>query len=242
MLKTKMILAALFISAFSFMNLARAEDDSNQMHQVWDELLQKYVSNDGMVDYSGFKNDPRFSRYITVLQKMTPQSDWSDEEKMAYWINAYNAFAIKLVTENHPLKSIMDLEKPFEKKFIKIGSRTFSLNEIENEMLRKPFGDPRIHFGVNCASISCPKLSNRAFTAENIDQQLEKLTTEFVNNSEKNRITSNAVAVSKIFEWYKEDFTKNGSLIDWLNKYSKTEISADASVSYKEYDWNLNGK
>ena len=242
MLKTKMILVALFISAFSLMNLAKAEDGSNQMHQVWDELLQKYVSNDGMVDYQGIKDDPRFGRYITVLQKMTSKSDWSDEEKMAYWINAYNAFAIKLVTDNYPLESIMDLEKPFEKKFIKIGSRTFSLNEIENEMLRKPFGDPRIHFGVNCASISCPKLSNRAFTADNLDEQLDTLTTEFVNNSEKNRITPNAITVSKIFEWYKSDFTKEGSLIEWLNQYSDTQINANASISYLEYDWNLNKK
>jgi len=136
----------------------------------------------------------------------------------------------------------MDLKEPFDQKFIKIGSRSFSLNEIETEMLRKPYGDPRIHFGVNCASMSCPKLSNRAFTADNLDDQLDKLTTEFVNNSQKNRITAGAITISKIFEWYKGDFTTDGTLIEWLNKYSNTEINTDASISYRDYDWSLNGK
>jgi hypothetical protein len=242
MSRTAMVLLAFFLGAFSFSAFSNGEDDSNQMHQVWDELLQKYVDKDGMVNYQGFKDDPRLPRYITVLQKMTPKEDWSKEEKMAYWINTYNAFAIKLVTDNYPIKSIMDLKEPFDQKFIKIGSRSFSLNEIETEMLRKPYGDPRIHFGVNCASMSCPKLSNRAFTADNLDDQLDKLTTEFVNNSQKNRITAGAITISKIFEWYKGDFTTDGTLIEWLNKYSNTEINTDASISYRDYDWSLNGK
>lgn len=248
MLKIMTILLTLAMSVCTFganamtISTATSPIAENEMHSVWDELLQKYVNKQGLVDYDGLKGDMRFQRYTTVLQKITPESDWTEEQHKAYWINAYNAFAIKLVIDNSPIRSIMDLDEPFDKKFIKIGSRTFSLNEIENEMLRKRYNDPRIHFGVNCASMSCPKLYNRAFTAENIEKALDKLTEEFVNNPEQNKIEKDRVEVSKIFDWYKEDFTQDGSLISFLNKYSEVEIDSNAEVSYKEYDWSLNRK
>ncbi len=212
-------------------------------HTVWDMMLKKYVSSTGKVDYEGFKSDPNFKRYIGILESANPaDASWSANDKKAFWINAYNSFTIKLIIDNYPLKSIKDVGSPWDKKFITINGKNYSLNQIENDILRPTYNDPRIHFAVNCAAVSCPKLHNGAFTAENLNSKLEKLTKEFVNNKSMNDISAGQVKISKIFEWYAVDFTKSGSIIDWLNKYSTVKIDSGASVSYKGYTWSLNKK
>jgi ribosomal protein L22 len=121
-----------------------------------------------------------------------------------------------------------------------VGNQTYTLDAIEHEILRKKYKDPRIHVGVNCASISCPKLSNIAFTEENIATELEKLMKGFVNDATKNKITDKNLKISKIFTWFKEDFTEKGSIIEFLNQYSDIQISKNAKIRYANYDWNLN--
>ena len=111
---------------------------------------------------------------------------------------------------------------------------------MENEILRSKFNDPRVHFAINCASVSCPKLHNAAFTASNIEGKLEKLTKEFVNDSAMNNLSEGRIKISKIFNWYGIDFKKDGSVIDWLNKYSNVQIDSSAKISYMNYNWNLN--
>ena len=118
----------------------------------------------------------------------------------------------------------------------------YSLDYIEHEILIKTLFDPRIHVGINCASRSCPKLSNIAFTEENIEPTLEALMSGFINDPYKNKITETAVRISSIFKWFAKDFTKNTTLIYYLNKYSKTKINLDAKTSYLKYDWSLNEK
>lgn len=214
-------------------------------HTQWDQLLQKYVSSKGEVDYDGMKTEKaKLNAYIDVLKKNTPEASWKREEIMAYWINAYNAFTVWLILERNETKSIMNIEggKAWDLKFIQLGANTYSLNNIENDILRKDFKEPGIHFAVNCAAKSCPKLNNKAFTAANLAQEMNRLAKEFVNNNSKNQLSANAAKISKIFEWYKGDFTTKGSLIDYLNKYALTSISSNASVTYMEYDWNLNKK
>ncbi len=209
-------------------------------HQAWDGLLKKYVSASGKVDYAGFKTDvSKFDAYLQSLQSNPPQPDWARNEKMAYWINAYNAFTIKLIVDNYPVSSITKLNggKPWDKKWIKIGGKTYSLNNIENDILRPKYKDARIHFAVNCAAKSCPPLLNRAWTADNLISNFEKQAKAFINNPSFNVITANKVQVSKIFDWYGADF---GNLIAFLNKYSTTKISSGAKVEFKEYDWELN--
>ena len=100
--------------------------------------------------------------------------------------------------------------------------------------------EPRIHFAINCASASCPKLLNIAYKADNIETLLEKATKDFISDSDKNKISKENVQLSKIFDWYKKDFTKNGSLIDYINQYCKFKIDSDAKIYYLDYDWNLN--
>lgn len=140
----------------------------------------------------------------------------------------------------------MDIERKdknaWKIPFAKVGNTTYSLDHIEHQILRKKLFDPKIHVGVNCASMSCPKLGNVAFTEENIDAELTKLMKAFVNDPNRNKITEKRIQISEIFNWFKGDFTKNGSIIDYLNKYSENEIKSNAKISYLKYDWSLNGK
>ena len=214
---------------------------------VFNDLLQKHVSDSGIVDYKSFKADQtKLDTYISYLEKTTPENSWSNNKKRAFWINAYNAYTIKLILENYPLKSIMDIKQKgktaWKIPFAKVGGKTYTLDHIEHEILRKKLFDPKIHVGVNCASGSCPKLGNVAFTEDNIDAELTKLMKAFVNDVTRNKITKKKVQISEIFNWFKGDFTKNGSVIDYLNKYSNTEIKSNAKISYLKYDWSLNGK
>ena len=219
---------------------ASAGGSASPDHAVWNSILQRFVSSDGKVDYSGIKGDKRFSEYLLTLGGSHPDDSWSRQEQMSFWINAYNAFTVQLITQNMPLKSIKDIENPWGRKFISIEGKAYSLNDIENNILRPQFKDPRIHFAVNCASKSCPILQNRAFTAGNLESMLESATRAFVNDPRMNTLSVNEIQISNIFDWYKDDFTMKGSLVTFLNRYAKVAISPGAKVSYKEYDWTLN--
>lgn len=216
-------------------------------HDIWNELLQKYVNSAGKVNYEGFKNDEaRLDEYLKLIGDNEARPQWTANERKAYWINAYNAFTIKMIIGKYPVQSVNDVsDKPFDKRFIKIGKITHTLNEIEDKILRRQFDDARIHFGINCGAISCPKLNNKAFTMFNIDKELDRLTTEFMSSTnmkyeEKKGLVISA-EISKIFEWYKEDFEKTtGSVNTYIEKYSGKKFSPKVKVSYMEYDWGLN--
>ena len=120
--------------------------------------------------------------------------------------------------------------------FIFFLGSSFSNNNIEHDIIRPRFNDPRIHFAVNCAAKSCPPLLNNAYTGQNVNSELDKVTRAFVNSS-SNQITSSSIKLSKIFEWYGEDF---GNLIDFLNQYSSKTINSDAKIGYLDYNWSLN--
>lgn len=209
-------------------------------HDAWDGLLKKYVSADGKVNYQGFKTSKsELESYLEHLSQNPVQSSWSRNEQMAYWINAYNAFTVKLIVDNYPVNSIMDLHggKPWDVKWIKLGNKTYSLNNIEHDILRPQFNEPRIHFAVNCAAKSCPPLLNRAWRANTLNSTFDQQAKSFINNPKYNKISAKQVQISKIFEWYASDF---GNIISYLNKYADTTIKANAKVSYLEYDWALN--
>jgi len=209
-------------------------------HAGWNTLLQKHVSATGVVNYKGFIQDKAaFDLYLNALYTHVPADDWSVPEKLAYWMNAYNAFTVKLITDNYPLKSIKDLKDPWGQRLFKIGKKWYNLNEIEHQILRK-MGDPRIHFGINCASFSCPPLLNKAFTPVNVDTTLEQLAITFVNDNQRNTITKNSIQISKIFQWFSKDFKTKGTLIHFLNQYSKTKIASNAKKSFIKYNWALN--
>ena len=212
-------------------------------HSAFDALLTSYVSSSGKVDYQAIKDKVIIlDKYLDYLSQNVPKSSASKNEKLAFWINAYNANTIKLLVDNYPVESIMDLYggKVFDNKWLSIGDEKLSLNDIENNKIRAKFNEPRIHFAVNCAAKSCPPILNRAWTADNIQAYLEVRAKTFINNSAYNKLSVESVQISKIFEWYAKDFPED--IVSYLNKYSNTQIDADAQVSYIEYDWTLNGK
>jgi len=209
-------------------------------HNTFNELLKDNVSDNGDTNYTGFiKQKSIFKSYLTKLSENQPKEDWSKEDKLAYWMNTYNAFTIKLIIDNYPTKSIKDIKNAWDSRFFKLGDKWYNLSDIEHKILRK-MNDPRIHFGINCASYSCPPLLNRAFTASNVNTELDNLARQFINNKQHNTISENSIQLSKIFQWYAKDFKTDGSLIDYLNNYSDITISPSAKKSFKKYDWSLN--
>jgi hypothetical protein len=232
-------------------NQLRNSEAQVPSHQAWDELLKKHVDASGMVDYEGLlKEKSKLDAYLKTLSDNPPnKSTWSEKEQLVYWINAYNAFTVKLIVDNYPTKSIRDLgpslkiplvRDVWHYDFFTIGGEDFNLDHIEHGILRKEFNEPRIHFAVNCASISCPPLLNEAFVVSKLEEQLNKQAVNFINDGIRNKIKSDQIEISSIFSWFKGDFTENGSLIDFLNRYSKVKIVKSAKISYLDYDWNLN--
>ncbi len=209
-------------------------------HKSWNDLLQKHVSKEGTVNYKTFKADRKpLSSYITLLSQNLPDNNWSKEDKLAYWINAYNAMTIDLILRNYPVKSIKDIKDPWKQRLWKLGKKKYNLEDIEHQILRK-MDEPRIHFAIVCASYSCPKLLNEAYTASNLKQQLTNATKDFLTDKKRNNITENNLELSKIFQWFSKDFKQEGSLIDFLNKYSAIKISNKAKINFNDYNWSLN--
>ena len=218
---------------------------ANAQTAIFNNLLQEHVTKDGIVDYKNFDGQ-KLKKYITYLEDTSPGISWSENKQKAFWINAYNAYTIQLILKNYPLKSITDIKEKgkiaWKIPFAKVGGTTYTLDHIEHEILGKTLFDPRIHVGVNCASGSCPKLGNVAFTEENIEETLAQLMKDFINDADRNKVSKKKAQISSIFNWFQEDFTKNSTVIDYLNKYSETKINSNAKISYLKYDWSLNGK
>jgi len=212
-------------------------------HSAWDQILILNVQDDGMVDYEGVTRDVAvFYDYFRSLCKISPKENWSKEDKLAYWLNVYNAAAMKMIIDDYPVASINEVENPWKRKVFKSEGVRYSLDEIEHDILRK-FGDPRIHFLLNCGSMSSPRLWNRAYTAMNINDALEERTKEFINDPQRNQITSSTVKISQVFEWYKDDFESNNiDVIDFINQYATVKINKISKDSYITYDWSLNKK
>jgi len=214
---------------------------------IFNSLLKKNVDGKGMVDYQSLKkNETILDNYLTYLQETIPTENWSLNKEKAYWLNTYNAYTIKIILTKYPLKSIRDIKidgkTAWKIPFIKVGENTYTLDWIEHEILRKKYNDPRIHVGINCASMSCPKLLNFAFSESNVETALTNLMVGFINDDDRNKISKNNVELSKIFDWFSSDFKKNGTIIEYLNNYASEKINEKASIKYLTYDWSLNIK
>jgi Protein of unknown function, DUF547 len=220
-------------------------------HKIFNRLLVSCVDHKGWVDYRCFQNNSDdFREYLEKLKKNPPDKKiWSREEQLAYWINAYNAFTIDLILQHYPVASIKDIKKGLEIPFVNsvwdqrnlmIGGKKFSLNDIEHSILRSEFSDSRIHFSINCASVSCPALMNSAFDPDSLDQQLEKQARRFLNDTSKNFISRKSARISRIFLWFGYDFGGTEGVRKTIKKYYFGEVSKDLEIDYKDYDWRLN--
>ena len=229
----KKIVLLLFLSASSFAQ--------NFDYKSYNKFLGSHISEKGNVNYDKIKtNKSELDAIVKQFEKTQPTEKWSREEKLAYYINAYNLYTLKIVTDNYPLKSIKDIPSVWDKKFIPSGKEKTSLGDIEHKILRK-MNEPRIHFAINCASFSCPNLLNEAYLPKTLDKQLEVAAKSFVNDKTKNNITASEIKISEIFNWFGGDFkTKKTSVIDFINNYSTVKIDKKAKVKYLEYNWSLN--
>lgn len=242
-LKVKLYILIFFVAGIGLKSKAQNQE-LDTAYKLWNNLLQKHVSDNGFVEYRNFKKDEaKLEKVTSSLSDNSPDKNWNKNEKMAYLINLYNAYTIKLVLKNLPLESIKDIgDKPFDAfkmKFIELDGEMVSLDDIEKKMLLS-LGDPRVHFAVNCVSFSCPRLDNKAYMPEDLNKHLDSAAHRFIN-SELNIITSNKVKLSKIFDWYKNDFNrKNQNVIDFINSYAEIKIKKGSEVEYLDYDWKLN--
>jgi len=220
-------------------------------NSIYAQLLEKYVKK-GRVDYEGFKQDQDLlDQYLAVLSGTDPDT-LTRNHKFAFYINAYNAFTVKLILTRYPeLNSIKELgsffSNPWSKKFISLGGWTVSLDHIEHEVLRPEFKDPRVHFAINCAARSCPPLLNRPYEGETLEKQLDAQTREFINNKRSTFVKNNSLFISKIFDWFDEDFNDNPLL--FIRQYAGDRLRSEldkagpkVKISYLYYDWTLNRK
>ena len=231
-------------------------------HKAWDALLKKNVVLISGGKASQFryaqmsKERGALKAYLENLSKVKQDEfdAWSKPQRMAFLINAYNAFTVEKILTRYPdIRSIWDFGKlfgnPFKDEFFTLLGRKFTLDGIEHETLRKKgaYDEPRVHFAVNCASVGCPMLREEAYVAERLDAQLAQQTERFLSDRSRNRAQGGKLEVSRIFDWFKEDFAPREQ---FFAKYAKLlsddpvqqKLVADgkAALSFLEYDWNLN--
>ena len=222
----------------------------------WDALLKKYVASKTIngvllhaVDYKKVAKDPAYPRLLKELESVSVSTLETREEKLVFWMNAYNVMAVKMVLDHYPVESIKDAGSFFKAVWKKevgtVGGKKRTLNEIEHEILRK-LGEPRIHVAIVCASVSCPDLRKEAYTVKDMDAQLDDQLRLFLANKEKGLRAdgSKRVHLSSIFKWFKEDFDSKGGVIKFLTPYAPDNVQGtlkkNPRISYLDYDWGLN--
>ena len=226
-----------------FANLGLA---SSALHDPFNKVLKSSVQN-GKVNYGVIKSHPEFSTYIESL-KSKPEFN-NQEEELAYWINAYNALVIKGILNGGSPSTFFGRKSFFKGDQYELAGMNINLDDLERKVII-PIGEPRIHFAINCASTSCPKLQSHVFTANELDRLLEHTAKEFINDSTRNHFDKKMkiAHISKIFDWFEEDFVKHsGSVQKYLAQYvNDAEIAEQLrnetyKIKYLKYDWSLNG-
>lgn len=234
-------------------------------HSGLDRVLAAYVNDQGLVDYAGLKRGSGdLEAYVELLEVASPKSHPGQfptrAHELAYWINAYNAFVLKGVVDAYPVRSVKEIKLLFgffKRTDFTAGGARYTLDDIEHEILRKAFDEPRIHVAISCASMGCPPLEQRAYHPEDVEARLEEAMKLFIRERRNVRILreEKKVVLSKIFDWFEADFTgwykktlgkKEGTIVDYLNLYLPLEdrdflrAHPDVSVEYDAYDWTLN--
>ncbi|MFC1746675.1 DUF547 domain-containing protein [Candidatus Riflebacteria bacterium] len=259
----------LFLFLLSFIPLSKVEAGESHenlqrqqilKHEIFDRILREFVNEQGLVDYAGLKKEVRrLESYIMQLRSIKDPETLPRNDRLSFWINAYNALTLCLILDYYPkIRSIKDI--PRRKRWwhnrFKLGRKIYSLDHIEHQILRK-MEEPGIHFAIVCASIGCPKLQKRAFTGENIEAQLEKAKIDFFNSPNQVKIgdekgiiwgTNRVVKVSQIFNWFGRDFKKDGkSVLSYIYKNANLEqkkymdrFEKELALKFLHWDWKLN--
>jgi hypothetical protein len=232
------VLVLLFLGSFAF-----AKAQLPTFSTATKELLNNHVV-DGSIDYAAIKKNPKNLQLALESLKNIDLDALSNNECKALLINAYNVFVIKGVVDIYPTKSVMDTKNFFDVKSYDLGNQKVSLNQLEKEILFQRFPDERLHFVLVCGAVSCPPLTPKPFTAENVEFMLKKLTKAAINSPKLVQLDMHEkkAIVSRIFDWYNADFTKKQKLTPYLNTYRENVIPDGFKVEYMNYDWSLNGK
>lgn len=229
-------------------------------HAAWTAILRRHV-RDGTVDYAGLgrHGSARFSAYLRSLASVCPETyaPWTRRERLAFWINTYNAYTVRLILDHYPIGSIREVGllpgAAFATAFIPMQAlvgRELSLNDVEHEILRKEFQEPRNHFAIVCASKSCPVLRSEAYRPADLERQLDEQARRFIGDPEKNRFdpASRTLYLSSIFMWFREDFEHAaGTLVEYVARYVDEPTAAalhepGVRIEFLDYDWSLNGR
>ena len=218
-------------------------------HRLLGQVFASHVK-DGVVDYPAIQTDDRFPAYLARLDRMDPNALATRNEQLAFWINAYNAFAVKGILDHYSTMSYVGRYRYFIGRDYRVGGATINLYDLERQILIKQFQEPLIHFAIVCASTSCPKLQPWVYKPDRLDLQLDGAAREFINDPTRNRFdrTNKVASLSMIFKWFEEDFTNvAGSVLSYVIRYvSDPELvqdlmQSDYRIEYLDYDWSLNG-
>jgi hypothetical protein len=244
-MKTAALILACALAFAAQPALAQGVDNS-----AYAALLDKHLEN-GLVDYAGLKAEEyKLDAYLDLMSNVDVDS-LDRDSRLAFWINAYNAWTLKLVLRDYPdVESIKDyggfFTSPWEIDLVEAAGDLYTLDEVEHEIIRKRFDEPRIHFAVNCASISCPPLRAEPYNGSELNAQLEEQTREFLNDPENTYFEDATLNVSRIFKWYAEDFVPPG-VPEFVTRYARGSLRAELEaaegeieVEYLDYDWSLN--
>ena len=231
-------------------SVSSAEFDHD--HKAFDEILKSHVKSN-RVDYAALKANPmKLNAYLGQLAAVEEAEfyKWGEQQQLAMLINLYNAATLKLVIDHYPVKSIKNIgglfKRPWDIKSLTLFGESTTLGHVEHGLLRKKYSEPRIHFAIVCAAEGCPPLRARAYTAAQLDSQLEEQGRAFLRDSGKNRVdaANRTVYLSKIFDWFEEDFEKDGSVIDFVAPYfapaDSKALRSHFKIKYTDYDWSLN--
>ena len=214
-------------------------------HSIWDRYLGRYVSNEGIVNYRSMKLEmDTLDAYLLHLREHSLPTDASKEEKMAYYINAYNAYNIKFILSKYPVELVTDISYSgkdiWSFRMANLAGTNYTLNQLRDDYLRK-FAEPRIHFAINNGAKSNPKLLNKAYTGDKLNTQLSDAAKAFITDPKHNVLSEKKLQLSELFSWFGTDFNVSGkTLIEFLNQYSPVTILPSAKIEYLPYSWNLN--
>ncbi len=264
--------AALFLTAFGsgerifapgpdlWEHWTRHDPESRKRidHGAWNELLARHVRTDragvNRVDYGAFSDDDRaqLDGYIARLAEL-PIGRYDRDEQFAYWVNLYNALTVDLILDRYPVESIRDIDispglfavGPWDKELVAVEGKRLSLNDIEHRILRPIWQDPRLHYAVNCAAIGCPNLREQAYESDGLNETLERAARDYVNDPRGVTIMDGQVTVSRIYDWFIEDFgASEQGVMRHLMQYADPALAGRlaeiGALSDTQYDWSLN--
>jgi len=241
------MLSVLFFVLFAAQLAVAGEVDNS----LYARVLTRHLSN-GLVDYEGLEADRTpLDEYLVMMGQIDPES-LSRNDRLAFYLNLYNAATLKLIIDNYPVDSIKDIgsffSSPWKKKVVMLNGELVTLDNIEHDIVRPYFKEPRVHFALNCTALSCPPLLDVPYEGDLLEEQLQSATVSYINDGVNNYLDGKTLYVSKIFDWFSEDFPDD--FTGWFAQFAQGELKQNLEktrkngvklrIKYLKYDWSLN--